>query len=314
VLHANVSPRQLGLIRIGVFGMWLVQVLFDPIPGLADMPVELLQPAGILALLPASLWHVLWTPAALACLKALLLVGLTAAVIGTPRFRLIALLTCLLLTFYQGLPRSFGFCNHAQIAPLYAAYVLALFPAADGCALFRRARPRQAPVMYQAPMVGVSLVFLLAYSLIGLRRICTGGWDVLCDETILYHIVQRSAAPGGFPIRFGLMLLEYPTLAFLVRAGFPVITLLEVLAPLCLFSTPFRRFCWIPVMLSFHLSTWLLMGIFFPMYIGIILLFLTDLGRWIVPHRGILVRGSRAGSRPFQRRPFGTGSGVVASR
>jgi len=49
---------------------------------------------------------------------------------------------------------------------------------------------------------------------------------------------------------------------FFLRAGLPVITLLEITAPLCLIS-PLYRCIFIPVMLSFHLLSLVLMNIFF---------------------------------------------------
>src|SRR5437660_907963 len=98
---------------------------------MADMPVDRIEPAGVLGLIPEAAWPWLWTSAALWTLKILLLIGLTLLVLGAPRYHAMAVAICLLLTLYQGMPRSFGFLNHAQLALLYAAYVLAAFPCSD---------------------------------------------------------------------------------------------------------------------------------------------------------------------------------------
>lgn len=52
----------------------------------------------------------------------------------------------------------------------------------------------------------------------------------------------------------------------------------EVLAPLCLFSRRFRL-AWIPIMVTFHLGTWVLMGIFFLFNLLMIPMFVTDVDR-----------------------------------
>ena len=43
---------------------------------------------------------------------------------------MLAIFTCILLTFYQGLIRGYGYINHGELPILYAAYVLAVFPSA----------------------------------------------------------------------------------------------------------------------------------------------------------------------------------------
>lgn len=279
MLHERVSAKTLGIARICVFGMWLVHVLFDRIPEMADMPVELMVPAGVLHVVPDAAWSWIWTPAALWALTITLLTGLTLLVLGTRGFSAIAVVTTILLTLYQGMPRSFGFVNHAQLALLYVAYILAVFPCTDALAVSPpREHAQRSPVLYSAPMLAVSLIFLLAYTLLAIRRLCVGGLDIFLDDTILYHVGLRAAAPGGFPIPLGLYLLERLELRLLLQIGYPVITAFELLSVFCLFSRYFR-WAWISVILSFHVGTWLLMGIFFPMFMLIIVVFLTDIDR-----------------------------------
>ena len=276
MLHEHVSAKTLAVARICVYGTWLVHVLCDPIPDMADMPIDLMEPAGILAAIPTAAWEWIWTPIALWILKIALLCGLILLVLGTRGFTAIAILTAILLTFYQGLPRSFGFLNHAQLPLLYVVYILAIFPCTDALAVsVPRDRGQRNPDLYKAPMLAVALIFLLAYTLLAIRRVCIGGWGIFFDDTILYHIGLRAAAPGGFPIPLGLYMLENPALRLMLQVGYPIVTLFELLSPLCLFSRYFR-WAWIGVILSFHLGTWLLMGIFFPMFVVIILVFLTE--------------------------------------
>lgn len=283
MLHENASPRTLGLVRIAVFGTWFFHVLMDRNEELAALPAELLEPAGVLALLPGSLWQVLWTPAGLWALKLALLLALALAALGTRGFNAIAAAACVLLTVSQGLPRSFGFVNHAQIALLYAAYVLTAFPSADGLSLSggEGGVRRRSPALYRAPLVALTLFFLMTYALVATRRLCVGGPGIFIDDTILYQV-----GGGGVinPTGAGLRALSCRPAVALLRAGYPVITLFELLSPLCLF---FRRFrwLWIGMMVPFHLGTWALMGIFFPMSLLLIAVLLTDLDR-VVPALG----------------------------
>src|SRR5436190_19563048 len=76
VLHERVSANTLAIARICVFGTWLLHVLFDRIPEMADMPLDLMEPAGVLRLIPEAAWPWIWTSAALWALKMLLLIGL----------------------------------------------------------------------------------------------------------------------------------------------------------------------------------------------------------------------------------------------
>lgn len=61
--------------------------------------------------------------------------------------------------------------------------------------------------------------------------------------------------------------------AWMLRIGFPLVTLLELLTPLCVFSRRFR-WCWLAVMVPFHLGTGLLMGIWFGYSMALIPFFI----------------------------------------
>lgn len=95
----------------------------------ARFPIETLRPIGVRKLVPNPAWPVLLSPAGVWALKVGLPVGLALLVLGLPGYRLVALLTCAMLTFYQGLLRGLTFTNHAELPLLYATWVLALFPA-----------------------------------------------------------------------------------------------------------------------------------------------------------------------------------------
>jgi hypothetical protein len=309
MLHEKASARELGLARIAVFGMWFGHVLMIPSQDMAAVPVDLLEPAGVLALLPGAVWSVLWTPSGLWSLKVILLVGLGATLLGTRRFHTVALATCLLLTLYHGMNCSFGYVNHAEIIPLYAAYILAVFPSADALSLFGPHRLANTLAVYRGALVAVTLVFLLTYSLVAVRRLCLSGPGIFVSDTILYQIAGGGVVP---PACLGLKALETSWVIPLLRAGYPLVTLCELLAPLCLFSQAFRRL-WKIVIVPFHIGTWLLMGIAFPMNLLFIAVFLTDLcGAFRICANRVALARPTCTSRP--RRLLYGGSFVRAVR
>jgi uncharacterized membrane protein len=82
--------------------------------------------------------------------------------------------------------------------------------------------------------------------------------------------------------------LLYPAAGAVLNAGFVVVTVLEVLAPLCLFSRRFRLL-WLGVMVPFHVATLFLMKIFFWQNLILLVLLLAGVERWLP---------SRARARP----------------
>jgi hypothetical protein len=296
MLHQRVSPETLGCARIWVFGIWLVSVLLTPFSDLARFPVEILRPIGVLQLIPPFAWPALLSPAGVLGLKIALLAGVALLVLGLPGYRLTALLTCALLTFYQGLIRGFTFTNHGELPLLYTAWVLALFPAADALALGPRRGPARAPVIYSAAMQLCALVLLLCYSLVGVRRLVESAPGIFLDGTIIHYVAVRAAASRGTFGDLGLAVLQHPGLARAITLGFPVIGLCEALAPFCLVSRWFRL-VWLPVMVAFHLGVWMLMGFLFLFNLLMIPVFLTEVDR-LVARLPVGIRGRAARLRP----------------
>jgi hypothetical protein len=242
------------------------------------MPLAVFEPIGVLRLLPAALWPLACTTTALESLRAVLLAGLTLVVLGVPGYRVLAPLVCLLVTFQQGLVRGFGYVSHGELGLLHAAWVLACFPAADALALRRPAR-LAAPVMYAAPMRIVAGVLAVVYAFIGIRRLVAGAPAIFLDGSILRWAALRSVQ-GGVGEGYGAEAVAAPWMAALLVVGFPLVTLLEALTPLCLTSARFR-WGWLAVMVPFHLATRAVLQIFFRYNLLLLPLFFTDAERWL---------------------------------
>jgi hypothetical protein len=192
------------------------------------------------------------------------------------------------LTFYQGLIRGFGYINHGELPMLYAAYVLAAFPSAHALSLQSGRVDPVRPVMFRAPMIAVGLLLAFTYTFVGARRLAEGGWRIFTDGTIIHMIVLRSFEPGPAGTGYGHLVLAHPALALMLQIGFPVVTLFELLSPLCLVYKGLR-WAWILVIGAFHVATGLFMQIWFTANFALILVFLTDIDRLLtgwLPDRG----------------------------
>ena len=150
-------------------------------------------------------------------------------------------------------------------------------------------RLRHDPALYRAPFVAAALTLCATYALTAVRRFDEGGIGIFLDGTILYRVALRGAERGGL----GLEAIQHVWIARAIEAGFPVVTLFELLSPLAVFHRGFRR-AWLVVLLAFHLAVSSLMMISFRGNIVLMALFLTDLPHSPAP-------GSRSG--PARRRP-----------
>ena len=260
LLHENATATHLAALRLWVFGMWFADVLKDPLTDLAVVPLSYFHPVGVLRWLPAGFWTSIHSETALRGWWITMLVLLAMSALGVPRYRLVASVTCVVLTFYQGLIFAFGEVTHAELVALYVTYILAVFPSADALAV--RKGDQAPPSVYQAAMLLATIVLLSSYMLTGVRRVFAGGVDIFLNGTILSMVADGSATPDHLQQSFGLWTLETPMRAMLLETGFVLVTIFEILSLLCLSSKWFRR-CWLAVMLPFHVLSWPLLQTLF---------------------------------------------------
>ncbi len=290
MLHEGAGPRALGLFRVVVFGIWILQLLWTPVTRGGRLPPELFDAPGLLGLLPGEAWTLLLHPVALGVTQGVLLVLFAAAALGVRPFWVIGPLAALGLLYFDGFAKGWGsYVNHAQFASLYAGILLAVAPAADGFVPWRRgeARREQGPARrlpdgapgtgaYRFPLVGTALLVAVTYALIGLHRLRMGGWEIFTGDALPTYMVLRTLEYSGYPFSLSLTLLDQPSALALLKAGFVAITLLEVLSPAALLSRRFRLL-WLPAMVGFHLVTLVTMNIFFWENLILLAVVFTDL-------------------------------------
>jgi hypothetical protein len=261
LIHEHAGPRLLRLARLGVALLWIVKLLLDPLWRLGELPHDLLQLTGFLALMPPSTIDALFCPYGLTFFYIVTLVSLLACLTNRA-YPPTATVAAFLVTAYSCIIRSFGPPVHTDITLILAFYALAAFAWADLFAA--RARPKHlpAPDWSSYPLVTIVCFLSISYLLVGINRMATGGAGVFTGDTMETWAVDASLRGYYFNTNIGWHVPEWPLVVLMLRAGLPFITIFEMTAPLCLVSSHYR-WVFIPVMLSFHLMSLVFMNIFF---------------------------------------------------
>jgi hypothetical protein len=277
------ASHALAVLRVVVFAAcgWDLASSGDP-ARLAALPREWYVAHGFFRWLPDAFYASVFDPQLLVTLR-WVAVGLAAAAMaGLRPYPFWAGACCALYLLLKTLGAGFGgFIGHGWLGILFCSWILAVFPAADSLALRRSRPPLRRIDLYAAPIVLMSGILCLCYFLLGTRRLARGGIEIFANDALPTYIGLTSlkhSAYGGFD--FGLMILTHPAAALAMKAGYGVVTLMEALAPVCLFSTRFR-WLWLAVMIPFHFSTLFTMNIFFDYNIVLLVLLLTPLPFWI---------------------------------
>jgi hypothetical protein len=262
MLHAGANARTLALVRIYVFGMWLLLILPDCFSCLADFPPSMLARLGALRLVPRSVAPWLLDPHVLAVSKGLLVALLCLALLGVRPYRLYAVAAATLLTFYTGIVRGLVQPTHVDMALLLVTFVLAVSPAADTWAWRTAGTPERPAPVYAAAMIMMTLVFLLTYCLVACRRLALSSPEIFLTLTMRSYVASDILRPTSNPFLLGEVLLTSPAALWLLQAGFVLVTLFELLSPWCLIHRAFRR-AWIGMMIAFHAASYLFMNVLF---------------------------------------------------
>lgn len=295
MIHREVAPRTLGVARVLVFGMWMVTVWSVHLEDYVALPRELLRRYGVLSLIPPGLWDALWSPPFLIGFRVGLLLLLLWLVLGLGRYGLAAIVACIGLTLFDGMAKSLGHINHSKFGILFAAWILAVFPANDAFALRPRRGAPAPPVQYAAPMLAVAVVIFLTYGMIGSYRM-GGSPGVFVSDALGKWFLHKGFEANATGLQLGPWIVAHGPIYLMAKLGFAVVGAFEVLSPLCLVSDRFR-WLWIAVMIPFHLASLFTLNIFFWENVVLILFFATDSNRLFAP-------GARPGSalgHPFRR-------------
>lgn len=291
MLNERGSSQLLGVVRILVFSLWFFNVLTVHLQDLAALPHEQLSRHGVLRLIPDAVWELLWSPAVLPGFQIVLLVLLAWLILGLRGYAVLAVLTVVLLTLFDGMAKSLGHINHSKMVMLLASYLVAAFPAADALSLRRGPALPERAHLYRAGVMMITVVMLLGYAFLGAYRLDKGGFEVYSGDAIKNWFLRRSYEqnPTGFTI--GILVSENRAALFMAQVGFVITEFFEVTALLCLV---FRRFrwAWMAWMIPFHVLSLLTMNIFFWQNVLLILVLLPDWDRVLAARRERALGGS----------------------
>jgi hypothetical protein len=259
---ANSLIYALGVVRVFVHGIFLIDTIFESYSALGSLPVTILRPTGVLKFLPWGFYDALQTHGGMLTLKTLMLVSLLFSTVGflTP----ISTKTSLLLVaFYQGLLRSFGHFNHDEMIAIYFLVVLAFTPCGDAFSIdsrLGRAKKDRPAFAYGYPILLMQLLLAWAYFSSALIKLRVAGWKYLSADNLpalaIFHSLDN-LHDTAFRSAFWLPTVrEY--LPYLVG----LILIWELLFPLAIL---FRRMRWLILGIGvvFHISTVFLMNIAF---------------------------------------------------
>ena len=283
-----VSAETLGVIRAAVFAIWLLDVVPDDLAFWGELPASMHEPIGVFKLVPRDPWNRMLQPERLEQFKRVLVVLLTMSAAGAPPYRTAATATAGMLTAHQAILRGFTFVNHEELALLISAYILALFPAADGFALSRRRRRRRhraaSPETYAAALDAMALLLLIPYTEIAARRFARASPKVFTGDSLPHWLASLDALDRD---AFGLgpWLLAHPPAVRFLKLGFAVTSVFELLGPLCLIAPRLRRL-WVGVIVTLHVVNRFTLKLFFWQNTALILLLLTGPERWVARARG----------------------------
>jgi len=267
MIHHDITARGAGFVRAWVFMLWAFYLVNNNSHEFVKVPDVELDPPGILKLLPDGFYEALMTTAGLTTLNWVLLAGVIACAFGVRPWRLIAIPTVLLLTLHQGIPRGlFDYVNHKELGALYATYILAVFPP-TGFSPFapKEPKPRTDEQVASTRMMMLLLmaVLLIPYTFVGLYRLAHNDMSVWTSDTFAHFIARTSYGTNWFEnTAISEALLTRRWILQALAISFPLGTIVEVLAPLCIVHKRFRRF-WVLSMAGLHVLTWLAMDILF---------------------------------------------------
>jgi len=275
LLHSQAGPAARRWLTRYVFGIWVAHFAFYAFEKLAYLPRAYYASSGLVYWLPD------WTEAYsfdARLLLALRVIGIAAclACFSQRLLRFASVVACWIITLEQSYIRGFSMhMNHAEVNLMFAAYLFCLFAWADWLQDSRKTPSREFN-RDGAPLATIAMVFTTTYFLVGMTRLYYGGVEIFTSDFLVPVTLQFTRQPWYIDFNLGEPLLRSPVLVMSTNFGLFAITLLEILAPLCLISRAYR-FLFVLGMIGFHLLVLLFMKI--PFFENVLLLvFLIDFG------------------------------------
>jgi len=111
-------------------------------------------------------------------------------------------------------------------------------------------------------LILIGVVMCFTYYFVAIHRLALSGFSLFNSEDILKWIIESTNKPRLFAWNLEDFVYGATWLHPLLGFGFALVTFFELTAPLALLSKPYRV-CFIPVMILFHVLSWIFFSIFF---------------------------------------------------
>jgi predicted DCC family thiol-disulfide oxidoreductase YuxK len=282
IIHSNATRQSYEFARAFVVIVGLVTLGSFYMPIYADFSLSDIGKKSVNVFIPMALWQRIMTnPLALQLIQASGLVAFAIALFpfGRPLFVTWAALVATSLDSLgsSGSGSSAGSISHDTATSLYLLYVVVLF---DWMEWWRKPTGADMDTFARAALFCIVVLFVLTYSLIGVRRFAYGGPALFLSDTPGHWFVARGhgGIRGHVEYAWTHHLPQWPWVLRAMTAGFAISTVVEVLAPLVLVSRRFALF-FVAWMLGFHAMVFVSMDITFWQSVVFFVLF-TDFSRW----------------------------------
>jgi hypothetical protein len=262
----------LGMMRAGVCGFVLCEILLTSFSDLGRLPATLLRPTGAMQIFSWRFYDALLTPAGMLTLKCLLVASLLSATVGFMT-GFATKSSALLFLFYEGLLRSFGHFNHDEMPAVYILVVLAFAPCGDAFSfdcLKRKGVARKSAFAYGYPILLARALLAWSYFSAALIKLRVAGLSYFGADNLPTLAIMNSL-DNLHDTHFKLAFL-LPRVRSLVPFAVGLVLLWELTFPLAIFSKLARRVI-LAAGVLFHVSTLFLMNVFFPYHVAMYLTF-----------------------------------------
>ena len=286
--YQNLKEREFLLVGRFILLIWLIKVLFFDTCLAAAYPDSLLVPTGLFQLLSEELMFFFFTQQALTGLKVLIVIVLGAFILK-PGNRWLGLGAVILLLVFSNVNHSFGsYINHAEVALCVTTIIFVI-------ALFVKNATKSTNYELHIPFFFSlsAIVLTILYTQIGVYRLVHGGLALYFSEYMEMIVLERSLQRVDHYFSLGTIFVTHEWFKTLLKTGFILTTFFEISSPITLFFKRFRQ-VWLVVLIPFHISTLLLMNIFFWENVLLMLILFTGLLR---TYTSYLDKKSLAGTR-----------------
>ena len=298
-LHHDATARTLAFARVFIFALWLVRILTSELTQLGYLSDELFHSFGVVKILPQPATTWLTTPLTLLAFKSITLVLIVWVIFGAGRNRVALVAAALMLTLYFGIAKGFGgHVNHRELVLLYLTYLLIPLRCFDAFAIRRGEPTGDTQLPYQTGMQLLCCVIVLNYFFVATARVFVGFPHVFDPDVMYNWVLSRNVRPNPYGLDIGLQLLSSSAGRVLLALALPLSTVVELTAPLALWSGRRVRCLLLVCLAAFHLGIFLIMNIAFFENIAVLLLlwqYTPQLERCVAAGQRVKKRGPSQG-------------------